>query len=378
MALFRTRSPFSSLQNDDIQSSPAKPIPSSSKRLELRRTYDVLGPQIEQDLTQADGAKDMKRLRTGSLERNRMPTSAEEKHEQGDKEKTAFKFRGLYNLGNTCYMAASLQMLFSATKWIEQLRNRGGPLTQQFVLLADQVADKSDYRAVNPKALKQAIDKITDKFSGYLQRDAHEFISDLVDNIHEELVKEVKALNVYDKQGTEEDSDRTRLVLTHNKDMNASTATVGQPHEGLTTTCVTHETPTTTDARVLETTDIHSASDVSNEILLPTDDFRLTVEVCLKCNSCGYSRYATSGCTKRRCTPWPNFVSPCHSRSKVEIYRHLSIDVCFVESAGTSETIKASVAAGLSKFFQPEVREIKCEHCSDGSHASQTLRIVSR
>lgn len=83
---------------------------------------------------------------------------------------------------------------------------------------------------------------------------------------------------------------------------------------------------------------------------LATDDFRLTLEVCLRCESCGYSR------------------------TKEEIYRHLSLDITKQDESSS----KASIAAGLSQFFQPQSLEIRCEKCSEGTHATQTQRILSR
>lgn len=64
------------------------------------------------------------------------------------------------------------------------------------------------------------------------------------------------------------------------------------------------------------------------------------------------------------------------------MYRHLSIDIDGDEKMSSDGTVqeisKASVEKSLGHFFQPEVREIKCEKCTDGTHAQQTLRILSR
>jgi len=77
----------------------------------------------------------------------------------------------------------------------------------------------------------------------------------------------------------------------------------------------------------------------------------------------------------------------CYS-NKEEVYRHLSIDIVSDDVATSSESTsssssppvvpKASVEESLRSFFKPEVREIKCEKCTDGTEASQTLRIISR
>lgn len=82
---------------------------------------------------------------------------------------------------------------------------------------------------------------------------------------------------------------------------------------------------------------------------LPTDDFRLTMEVSLRCESCGYSR------------------------SKQEMYRHLSLDI--VSDNGNQ---KGSIPTSLNKFFEPQVLEIRCEKCANGTHASQRMKILSR
>ena len=134
-----------------------------------------------------------------------------------------------------------------------------------------------------PSILKKEMDKLTDKFGGYEQRDAHEFLSDLIDLLHDEL-KAAKA---------------------------------------------NHE-------------------DDSTE--LPTDKyFRLDVNVCFTCDSCKYSR------------------------SKEELYRHLSVDI-----GKNKDDEPWTVDQGLDQFFQPEQREIKCEKCEDGLSATQTITVKSR
>jgi ubiquitin C-terminal hydrolase len=92
----------------------------------------------------------------------------------------------------------------------------------------EDVKDTKAIRSANPSAIKKAIDAVTDKFQGYQQRDAHEFLSDLVDRVHDELEDELKEKGV-------------------------------------------------------ESTD--------NLPPFPTDEyFRMNVQVCLTCDSCGYAR----------------------------------------------------------------------------------------
>ena len=141
----------------------------------------------------------------------------------------------------------------------------------------------------NPVGLKRVMDVLTDKFAGYEQRDAHEFLSDLVDFLHDELAAPPSAIAA------------------------SSTA-------GTLTSCV-----------------------------LSTDEyFHMNVRVCLKCESCGYSR------------------------SKDEMYRHLSVDV-----GEDSNLEKWTVERSLKQFFRPEKREIKCEKCDSGNSATQTMAIIA-
>lgn len=94
---------------------------------------------------------------------------------------------GLRNLGNTCYINSSLQMLFTVPTFVSSLAGKGKDLSKSLVSVSNDVKDTSAIRAANPSIVKKAIDAVTDKFQGYQQRDAHEFLSDLVDRVHDEL-----------------------------------------------------------------------------------------------------------------------------------------------------------------------------------------------
>ena len=123
---------------------------------------------------------------------------------------------GLKNLGNTCYLNSSLQMIFSVPDFIASLKEIYNhysqdqndedvmPLTRAVLKVAwdanigtpqQGMVKSSGLRSVDPRDVKEAIDVLTDKFAGYEQRDAHEFASTLIDYIHDELVKVTKDRN---------------------------------------------------------------------------------------------------------------------------------------------------------------------------------------
>lgn len=62
----------------------------------------------------------------------------------------------------------------------------------------------------------------------------------------------------------------------------------------------------------------------------------------------------------------------CYNRSKDEMYRHLSLDV-----DADVENEPWNVERGLKQFFQPEKRDLKCEKCTSGQTATQTIEIIS-
>lgn len=180
---------------------------------------------------------------------SRAITATKTNRPQEDRSHQPYPCRGLRNLGNTCYLNASVQMLCTVPDFFSSLGDQKGQNLTRCLrkvsqeLLNEQQTDEgtsslstTNRGPVNPRCLKEAIDEKTDKFAGFEQRDAHEFLSDLVDYTHEELTEM-----------------KERAVATAATDV---------------------------DKQALEQT------------RLPTDDFRLTVQVCLKCKSCGYTRYA--------------------------------------------------------------------------------------
>jgi ubiquitin carboxyl-terminal hydrolase 8 len=106
---------------------------------------------------------------------------------------------GLQNLGNTCFMNAPLQCLMRVKRLTDYLlsggcqaaRNPRNPLGSRCQVLDSYCAllrEVSNARcSVSPTDLKRAIAQHNSTFSGYGQHDANEFLTTLLDALHEDL-----------------------------------------------------------------------------------------------------------------------------------------------------------------------------------------------
>ncbi|CAL8266200.1 unnamed protein product [Lota lota] len=106
--------------------------------------------------------------------------------------------QGFSNLGNTCYMNAILQSLFSLPSFSTDMLRQGIPwkklpinaLLRRFAhLMVKKDVGCPETKKDLLRKVKSAISATAERFSGYMQNDAHEFLSQCLDQLKEDVEK---------------------------------------------------------------------------------------------------------------------------------------------------------------------------------------------
>uniref|UniRef100_A0A8C5GZN4 Ubiquitin carboxyl-terminal hydrolase n=1 Tax=Gouania willdenowi TaxID=441366 RepID=A0A8C5GZN4_GOUWI len=119
--------------------------------------------------------------------------------------------QGFSNLGNTCYMNAILQSLFSLLSFSNDMLKQSVPwkkvpinaLLRRFAhLMAKKDVGCPETKKDLLRKVKSAISSTAERFSGNMQNDAHEFLSQCLDQLKDDVEK------INKKPGEEVDTSR--------------------------------------------------------------------------------------------------------------------------------------------------------------------------
>lgn len=332
---------------------------------------------------------------------------------------------GLINLGNTCYLNSATQMLASLDHFVAALE-MASPVSEDDCKLRLRLEFLSILRAlqrgetVHPEEFKKVVDERSPLFVGFRQQDAHEFLTTLLDLLDEAYqVPDTGCNGANDSVDCSTDvtevSKQQHEDASQQKETSASELLIDQrPNDS--TTAMSPEAslsrlPSFCDLKVDEISMLLYGQDSKQQSesapstkasLRCVDDhvpqYKLIggravvmadAQSPLQVQDTTSTSVATSSVQQDVPSPQRAQAAPSSSpiddyfctevrsrltcdsckytRTQIEKYLHLSIDV------GSSET--TSVEEGLRKFFSPEKRELKCEKCFCES-ATQTTEIT--
>ena len=173
---------------------------SSNNSLSIEESLDSSSPDNHPTLTNSstNGQTFNKRCWTNLCQLIR--TSSPQNPDYIDRSKQGpsirdMPFRGLRNLGNTCYMNCILQCLchtrhlreFYVSGEYQQYLIKRGDLSYAFKVVMEGLGSTSCNGHIAPYQLKREVSIVTPMFSGCGQHDAREFLRFLLDELHEEI-----------------------------------------------------------------------------------------------------------------------------------------------------------------------------------------------
>ena len=221
---------------------------------------------------------------------------------------------GMPNLGNSCYMNASLQSLMylrtfsceiSSTTWksVAEDNTKRLPLFRALLDLDSQISSRTAASSDVLRSIKSALAAHDDRFQSFRQQDAHEFVCAFLDVLSMEL-------------GPQAEAAASAMALdAENRDTNAAQGTI-----------------------LAELLSKSIPAEKLEPFLEPTArNFSSAVGYTIKCKGCNYER------------------------EKVEYFRDFSLQI----STGQGDGKDASSLESMLKdyFASEDLDELKCEKC---------------
>lgn len=146
--------------------------------------------------------------------------------------------QGFSNLGNTCYMNAILQSLFSLPSFSNDMLKQGIPwkkvpinaLLRRFAhLMAKKDVGCPETKKDLLRKVKSAISSTAERFSGNMQNDAHEFLSQCLDQLKDDVEKMNKSWT--NEAAASSSSSFSSMVAENVQEVTSSAAAKMEPGE---------------------------------------------------------------------------------------------------------------------------------------------------
>lgn len=269
-------------------------------------------------------------------------------------------------------MNAAIQALLSLPSFTESMRSENlkallasksrdnvkFPLYNAILQIANAKTESKGDAAM----LKSVMDCLCSRFHGNHQQDAHEFLNDLIDFLHDEFMQGVdKRVGEMNEETSDERKSNTSDATSCTTTATSSSYSPSEASQSLFSPPSTTSSSTSSSAGSLSSPKApkitpsnpkkeSALSGCDQRTPFPTElCFECSVNVRLCCNSCKWAR------------------------RKVEVYRNFSLDVDVEEGEGEGNV--SSIEEALGNYFKAKVVDIDCERCEDGKQATQTMEI---